>query len=114
MQGVQSFKDMKNIPKDLINQLEENYVLNPLEIARVEESQDGSKKYLFRCLDGYTMEAVLLPMKKEERNEEGKITSETKYTICVSSQVGCKIGCAFCLTAKEGFKRNLTTGEIIA
>jgi 23S rRNA (adenine2503-C2)-methyltransferase len=114
VQGVDTFAQMKNLPKDLIANLEEDFVLNPLEIARVEESSDGSKKYLFRCHDGYTMEAVLLPMKKEERNDEGRITSETKYTICVSSQVGCKIGCAFCLTAKEGFKRNLTSGEIVA
>ncbi len=114
VQNINHFSAMKNIPKDLIADLEENYLLNPLEIVRVEESSDGSKKYLFRCQDAYTMEAVLLPMKKEERNEEGKITSETKYTICVSSQVGCKIGCAFCLTAKEGFKRNLTPGEIVA
>ena len=114
VQNASTFVDMKNIPKDLIATLEENYILNPLEIARIEESSDGSKKYLFRCQDGYTMEAVLLPMKKEVKNEEGRITSETKYTICVSSQVGCKIGCAFCLTAKEGFKRNLTAGEIVA
>ncbi len=114
VQAVDNFSEMKNIPKELISNLEENYLLNPLKIVRVEESLDGSKKYLFACQDGYTMEAVLLPMKKEERNQEGKIISETKYTICVSSQVGCKIGCAFCLTAKEGFKRNLTAGEIVA
>jgi 23S rRNA (adenine2503-C2)-methyltransferase len=114
VQNVDSFSQMKNLPKALINKLEENYILNPLEIARIEESSDGSKKYLFRCHDGYTMEAVLLPMKKEKRDETGKIISETKYTICVSSQVGCKIGCAFCLTAKEGFKRNLTAGEIVS
>ncbi len=114
VQNVDTFSDMKNIPKDLVATLEANYLLNPLEIVRVEESSDGSKKYLFKCQDTYTMEAVLLPMKKEQRNIDGKITSETKYTICVSSQVGCKIGCAFCLTAKEGFKRNLTAGEIVA
>lgn len=114
VQNVDSFSEMKNIPNELKTSLQEDYILNPLEIARVEESLDGSKKYLFRCQDEYTMEAVLLPMKKEVKNEDGRITSETKYTVCVSSQVGCKIGCAFCLTAKEGFKRNLTTGEIIA
>jgi len=114
VQNVNAFSEMKNIPKDLIASLEESHTLNPLEIAHIEISSDGSKKYLFRCEDGYTMEAVLLPMKKEVKNEEGRVTSETKYTICVSSQVGCKIGCAFCLTAKEGFKRNLTAGEIVA
>jgi len=114
IQHANTFADMKNIPKDLIATLDKNYLLNPLEIIRIEESSDGSKKYLFRCQDGLTMETVLLPMKKELRDEEGHIVSETKYTICVSSQVGCKIGCAFCLTAKEGFKRNLTAGEIVA
>ncbi len=113
-QYADNFDAMKNLPKDLKQQLENDYILNPLKIVRIEESSDGSKKYLFACQDEFTMEAVLLPMKKEVRNENGKITSETKYTICVSSQVGCKIGCAFCLTAKEGFKRNLTVGEIIA
>ncbi len=114
VQNVDDFSQMKNLPKDLQTKLSEDFVLNPLEVVRIEESNDGSKKYLFRCQDAYTMEAVLLPMRKEERNDEGKITSETKYTICVSSQVGCKIGCAFCLTAKEGFKRNLTPAEIVS
>jgi 23S rRNA (adenine2503-C2)-methyltransferase len=105
---------MKNIPKDIKENLSKNYVLNPLEIVKIEESGDGSKKYLFRLHDGFTMESVLLPMKKKKIDEDGKTISEIKYSICVSSQVGCKIGCAFCLTAKEGFKRNLTAGEIVA
>jgi len=111
---VDSFDDMKNIPKDIKEKLSQNFIINPFEIVKIEVSLDGSKKYLFRCNDGYTVESVLLPMKKEQVDEDGKITSETKYSICVSSQVGCKIGCAFCLTAKGGFKRNLTSGEIVA
>ncbi len=111
---VNSFEEMKNIPKSLKEELEKNYILNPLEIAKVEESSDGSKKYLYRCHDGLTMEAVLLPMKKEEVDEDGKVTKEAKFTICISSQVGCKIGCTFCLTAKGGFSRNLSAGEIVA
>ena len=114
IQYAKSFEDMKNLPKDLKAKLEDEFVLNPLELVKVETSSDESKKYLFRTHDGYTLETVLLPMKKEQKDEDGKIIKETKYTICVSSQVGCKIGCAFCLTAKEGFKRDLTTGEIIA
>ncbi len=109
-----SFEEMKNIPKDIKEQLSDNYILNPLEIVKIEESSDGSKKYLFRLTDGFTIESVLLPMKKEKVDEDGKIIHLSKYSICVSSQVGCKIGCAFCLTAKEGFKRDLTPGEIIA
>ncbi len=111
---VDSFEEMKNIPKDIKEVLSKDYTINPFEVVKIETSKDGSKKYLFRCKDGYTVESVLLPMKKEQRDEDGKIVSETKYSICVSTQVGCKIGCAFCLTAKEGFKRDLTAGEIVA
>ncbi|WP_458700571.1 23S rRNA (adenine(2503)-C(2))-methyltransferase RlmN [Sulfurospirillum sp. 1307] len=106
------FEDMKNLPKQLRDELEEKYTLKPLKIVKVETSSDESKKYLFRLHDGYTVESVLLPMKKEEIDEDGKRIHHTKYTICISSQVGCKIGCSFCLTAKGGFKRNLTPGEI--
>jgi 23S rRNA (adenine2503-C2)-methyltransferase len=53
-------------------------------------------------------------MKDEQKDEEGKTIHEAKYTICVSTQVGCKVGCAFCLTAKGGFTRDLTAGEIVA
>ncbi|ARU47275.1 23S rRNA (adenine(2503)-C(2))-methyltransferase RlmN [Sulfurospirillum diekertiae] len=109
---VNSFDEMKNLPKELKDQLEAQYYLDPLVIAKVEESRDGSKKYLFALKDGNTVESVLLPMKQEQNDEEGKLIHHTRYTICISSQVGCKIGCAFCLTGKSGFKRNLTAGEI--
>ncbi len=111
---VNSFEDMKNLPKDMREKLEEEYDLQPLKTVKVETSSDGSKKYLFACRDGLTVESVLLPMKKEQRDEEGNIIKEAKFSICISSQVGCKIGCSFCLTAKGGFSRNLTPGEIVA
>jgi len=111
--GVKSFKEMKNLPKSLKEELEKNYTISPLETIKVEKSKDGSKKYLFKLQDNHTIEAVLLPMKKEERDKEGKIVKEARYTVCVSTQVGCKVGCAFCLTAKGGFVRNLTPGEIV-
>ena len=109
---VTSFDAMKNLPKELKETLEKNYFLDPLKIVKLEQSIDGSKKYLFALIDGNTVESVLLPMKKEQVDEDGKLVHHTKYTICISSQVGCKIGCAFCLTGKDGFKRNLTAGEI--
>ncbi len=109
-----SFEEMSNLPKSMREDLDQKYTLKPLQIIRQEESQDGSVKYLFQCRDGYTVETVLLPMKKEQYDTDGNIVKEAKYTICVSSQVGCKIGCSFCLTAKGGFKRNLTPGEIVA
>ena len=110
---VDDFAKMSNIPKDLRTKLQEDFTIGVPKIIKEEISKDGSKKYLFGLQDGHTIEAVLLPMKKEERDEEGNIVKEAKYTICVSSQVGCKVGCEFCLTAKGGFVRNLTPGEIV-
>ncbi len=111
---VDSFDKMKNLPKDLRESLQKEYTLKPLKIIKIETSSDGSKKYLFAMQDGNTVESVLLPMKKEKRDEDGNLIHHTRYTICISSQVGCKIGCAFCLTGKSGFMRNLTPGEIVA
>ncbi len=111
---VDSFDKMKNLPKELKEELNNNYYINPLEVINTEESRDGSKKYLFKMRDGNTVESVLLPMKKEETDEDGNLLHHAKYTICISSQVGCKIGCAFCLTGKNGFMRNLTPGEIVS
>ena len=111
---IESFDQMLNLPKTLREDLNQTYDLRPLRIVKVEESSDGSKKYLFECRDGATVESVLLPMKREQYDENEKLIHEAKYSICVSSQVGCKIGCAFCLTAKGGFTRNLTSGEIVA
>jgi 23S rRNA (adenine2503-C2)-methyltransferase len=105
---------MQNLPKAMRAELSEKYIINPLKIANKEESSDGTIKYLFELPDGKTMESVLLRMKKEERDSEGKLVHHAKYTVCVSTQVGCKVGCSFCLTAKGGFVRNLTPGEIVA
>ena len=111
---VKSFDEMKNLPKNLRQELKNSYIISPLEIANIEISKDGSKKYLFRLQDGLTIESVLLPMKEEKFDDNGKIIKQTRYTVCVSSQVGCKMGCSFCLTAKGGFMRNLSAGEIVA
>ena len=108
------FNEMKNIPNELKNQLKENYIINPLTILKKEISLDGSIKYLFGLHDNHSIETVLLKMKDKKIDEEGKIIAGEKYTICVSTQVGCKVGCAFCLTAKGGFIRNLEPSEIVA
>ena len=105
---------MKNIPKDLKEHLEKNYPINIGKIIKEEKSSDGSIKYLFEFEGGHTVEAVLLLMKEEIKNDDGNITQGAKYTFCVSSQVGCKVGCSFCLTAKGGFTRDLSAGEIVA
>lgn len=108
-----SFEEMHNLPKELIASLSEQYSAAPMEIVTIQESRDGTKKYLFRLQDSHTVEAVLLLMKEAEYDAEGKLEKGAQYTVCLSTQVGCKVGCAFCFTAKGGFVRNLTPGEIV-
>jgi 23S rRNA (adenine2503-C2)-methyltransferase len=111
---VDNFDDMKNLPKDLKNQLSKEYIINPLTILNREIASDGTEKFLFGLKDGHTIETVLLKMKEGQVDEDGNVIKEDKYTVCVSCQVGCKVGCSFCLTAKGGFVRNLTPAEIVA
>ncbi len=110
---VTSFDEMKNLPQALKDELSEKYRIEPLKIVRKESSKDGSIKYLFQRDDGNTVESVLLLMKKKQFNEDGSVKHQEKYTVCISCQVGCKVGCSFCLTAKSGFIANLTAGEIV-
>jgi len=107
------FSQMLNLPKDMRQDLAEKFYLDPLKCVKFEQSSDGSIKYLFELKDGLKIESVLLPMKEEISDEDGKVSRHARYTVCVSSQVGCKMGCAFCLTAKGGLVRNLTAGEIV-
>ena len=95
-----SFDEMTNLPKSLRSFLKENFNLRSLEMVKTLVSVDGSRKYLFRLPEGYLIESVLIP----ERDH---------FTICISSQAGCAMGCRFCLTAINGLKRNLTPSEII-
>ena len=110
---VKSFLEMENIPKNLRQELEDKFTIYRSEIVSKQESKDGSIKYLFKLHDGHTVEAVLLLMRDTQYNEDGTIKHLPKYTVCVSSQVGCKVGCSFCLTAKGGFIRDLDSGEIV-
>ncbi|MDD5210953.1 MAG: 23S rRNA (adenine(2503)-C(2))-methyltransferase RlmN [Sulfuricurvum sp.] len=113
-QYATSFEQMQNLPKAMREELAERYDIMPLKIARKECSSDGTVKYLFELRDGKTIETVWLKMKDEAIDEEGKIEHEARFTVCVSTQVGCKVGCSFCLTAKGGFTRDLSAGEIVA
>jgi len=110
---VENFDQMKNLPKAMREELEERFTLTPLKMLTVQDSIDGSRKYLFELHDGHTVEVVLLLMRDKEYHEDGSIKHQERYTVCISSQVGCKVGCAFCLTAKGGFMRDLTAGEIV-
>ncbi len=109
-----TYEEMKNIPKDLKEKLNVDFPINIAEIINIELSSDGTKKYLFKFHDGHTAEVVLLLMKDKKKDQDGNITRSEQYTFCVSTQVGCKVGCSFCLTAKSGFVRDLTCGEIVS
>ena len=97
--GVDSFKEMTNLSNELREKLEQNYSLHNFKILKKQESSDGTKKYLLDVLDGNAIETVL--MKYHHGN-----------TICVSSQIGCKMGCKFCASTGIKFIRNLSSGEI--
>ena len=107
------FEKMSNLPKNLRKELDEKYKIDVPKIVKKEISKDGSIKYLFSLNDLHTIESVLLPMKKAKYDDNGELIQHARYTVCVSSQVGCKVGCSFCLTAKGGFSRNLTPAEIV-
>ena len=99
---VTSFDEMTNISIDLRKKLDENYTLGLFKIVKKLESVDGTKKYLFDVQDGAgnLIESVLM------QYHHG-------YTICVSSQIGCKMGCKFCASTGIQFSRNLEAGEIV-
>lgn len=108
---IDDFDLMSNVSKELRATLKESFSTQCVTILKIEQSIDGSKKYLFGTHDGHSYEAVLLQMREEQSGEKA---SEARYTICLSSQIGCRVGCAFCLTGKGGFVRNLSAGEIVA
>ncbi len=97
---VTSFDEMTNLSLELREKLKENYTMCNFKILRKQESSDGTKKYLFDILDGNAIESVLM-------------SYHHGYTICVSSQVGCKMGCKFCASTGINFVRSLTSGEIV-
>jgi len=110
---IDDFNKMENIPKSLRESLSEKFDIGQSKIIQKEESSDGTVKYLFQLHDGRTVETVLLKMRDEELDEGGNLLRNAKHTLCISTQVGCKVGCSFCLTAKGGFVRDLTAGEIV-
>ncbi len=100
--GVSSFEEMTNLPKELRAQLAEQFCIFSARIEKKQESAlDGTVKYLFCLPDGEYVEAVLM------QYHHG-------YSICISTQVGCRMGCAFCATGKGGFFRNLAPSEMLA
>ena len=103
--AVRSWDDIKNIGKSDQQTLSAYLHFYALEKVREQRSKDGTRKYLFRLEDGETIECVLM--------DYARTKSRDRHTVCVSTQVGCPVGCAFCATGLEGFRRNLSIGEIV-
>ncbi|WLD95106.1 23S rRNA (adenine(2503)-C(2))-methyltransferase RlmN [Alkalihalobacillus sp. AL-G] len=98
---VTTFSDMTNLSKGLRQKLDDTYAITPLKQVIRQESKDGTIKFLFELEDGYSIETVLM------RHEYGN-------SVCVTTQVGCRLGCTFCASTLGGLKRNLKAGEIVA
>jgi 23S rRNA (adenine2503-C2)-methyltransferase len=94
-----SFEDMTDLSKAFRNEMHAAAKIVLPEIIKTQVSKDGTKKILFGLEDGLFIESVLIPGKNH-------------WTVCVSTQVGCQMGCAFCMTGRQGFKRNLLPSEI--
>jgi 23S rRNA (adenine2503-C2)-methyltransferase len=94
-----SFEEMSELPRALRGLLAEHFSLPRLEIAARQRSSDGTEKFLFRLPDGEAIESVAIP-------------EHDRMTLCISSQAGCALKCAFCATGRMGFSRNLATWEI--
>lgn len=97
---VKRFEEMTNLSKDMRAKLAEHFCIALPRIAGKTLSQDGSIKYLFELDNGSQIESIWMP-------------DESRKTLCISSQAGCRLACSFCLTATLGLKGNLTAGEII-
>jgi 23S rRNA (adenine2503-C2)-methyltransferase len=97
---VKTYDEMSNLPKSLREKLEKEFVLTTLSTIIKQESKDGTIKFLFQLQDGYSIETVLM------RHDYGN-------SICVTTQVGCRIGCTFCASTLGGLKRHLMAGEIV-
>jgi 23S rRNA (adenine2503-C2)-methyltransferase len=97
---VKTFEEMSNLSKGLRDKLAENFLLTTLSTIVKQESKDGTIKFLFQLQDGYSIETVLM------RHDYGN-------SVCVTTQVGCRIGCTFCASTLGGLKRHLLAGEIV-
>ncbi len=98
--GAASFEAFTDLPKSMRLRLEERFSLESLELGERLVSADKTEKFLFRLADGNYIETVLIP-------------ADRRNTLCLSTQVGCKFGCAFCASGRGGFKRNLRPSEIL-
>ena len=116
-QKVADLDAISNLPKALRTRLAAEFPLGLPTIERRYDSIDGTVRYLLKLADGRTVETVWMPESRardaDESTDEDAEHDWDRATICISSQVGCAVDCQFCMTAKLGFERNLTAGEIV-
>src|SRR5689334_19527971 len=99
---------MTNLPKTLREKLRANFSLNGLELVRKQGARDATQKFLWKLDDGSMIESVLIPANPALYGERSD-----RYTLCISTQVGCAYGCKFCASGLEGFSRDLKPNEIV-
>ena len=104
-----SVAEMSNLPASLREQLAAGYDFAALKLARIQGSDDTTRKLLWELRSGDYIESVLIPASTDLFGERSD-----RFTLCLSTQVGCAYGCKFCASGLEGWKRNLTPGEIVA
>ena len=107
--GVTDFDLMSDLSRDLRQQLARHFALTTPHVVRREQSADGTTKLLLKLGDGRQIESVCIP----EHPVSPASSAPDRLTFCLSTQVGCAMGCAFCLTGRMGIDRNLTAGEIV-
>lgn len=103
--NARRFEEMSNVSKALRAYLSESAVISLPEVVRVQTSTDGTEKLLLRLHDGALVETVIIPSIDHD--------GQQRIAQCLSSQIGCAMGCTFCSTGKMGFQRNMTAGEIV-
>lgn len=98
---ARGFAEMTDLPTKVRASLQQSFDFTDPESTRIEQSQDGTVKHLWKLCDGELIESVLIPVKN-------------RLTLCISSQAGCAMACTFCATGWSGYRRNLTPAEIVA
>lgn len=101
---VNSFYDMSDIPRELRQQMDETAEISIPRVLKQRVSKDGTRKFLMELEDRKRIETVVIPQSEEK---------ETRYSLCISTQVGCPVGCAFCATGSSGYQRSLHSFEMV-
>ena len=113
--GERDLRSVRGVRRELLERIEAQSTAEPLRVVAREAAADGFVKYLFELRDGARIEAVRIPVPCEAPGADTSAyeNKEKKYIVCVSSQAGCALACAFCATGELGFQRNLQAAEIV-